>query len=230
MTTNLDHATARIITELADALLPGLKEAVAAELARTIESLPAVDRELEETLSSLRRLRALSEEMTAALNSAQDSALRVSDGLLPLSRMCETMNAAIDRLERLEQLAPKPEEPDENHAAASGEILRSLEANLSDWGGILKANGRAQTRELSEFSAEVSEQVGWMKSGMPGMVGEILEKTLSSRIEEQTRTTGENARALEARLSRLEKTGKIILAEGLVLLAFLAAIAAALLK
>ena len=227
MTTNLDHATARIITELADALLPGLKEAVAAELARTIESLPAVDRELEETLSSLRRLRALSEEMTAALNSAQDSALRVSDGLLPLSRMCETMNAAI---ERLEQLAPKTEEPDENHAAASGEILRSLEANLSDWGGILKANGRAQTRELSEFSAEVSEQVGWMKSGMPGMVGEILEKTLSSRIEEQARTTGENARALEARLSRLEKTGKIILAEGLVLLAFLAAIAAALLK
>ena len=218
----LDHTTARIVSELASALLPHLKEAVSAELSRTIESLPLnIDREVEEALSSLRRLQALFEDVAKTLGSAQSSALLLSNELLPLSRTCETLNAATARLE---QLAGKP---DANGGEVS-ELLRALESGLSDWAGILKANGRAHTKELGEFSAEVSDQVGWMKSGMPQMVGEILEKTLSSRDEELSKAMGESVRTLEARLAGLEKTAKIILAEGVAFVTLLAALAAAL--
>ena len=218
----LDHATARIITELVAALLPHLKETVSAELTRTIESLPInIDREVEEALSSLKRLQFLFGDMTNALSSAQSSALRVSNELLTLSRTCETLNTATERLEQLTLESPID-------AAQVKEVLHSMEMSISDWSGILKSNGRAQTKELSEFSAEVYELIGGMKSTLTAMLGEILEKTLSSRTEDWLRTTDENVRALETRLTKLEKIAKIILAEGVVFIACLAAIAAAL--
>lgn len=218
----LDHATARIITELAAALLPQLKDAISAEVTRAIQSLPiSVDREVEEVLSSLKRLQAFSEDMTTAFSSAQSSASQVSSELLPLLRMCETLNAATVRLEQF----ASNDGAEENAIQMTNELLRSLEANLSDWEGILKANGRAQTRELSEFSTEVSEQVSWVTSGMSQMVGEILDKTLSSRIEEWSQAANENTRVLEARLARLEKIGRMILAGGFALVASLAVIA-----
>jgi len=218
----LDHATARIITELVAALLPHLKETVSAELTRTIESLPInIDREVEEALSSLKRLQFLFGDMTNALSSAQSSALRVSNELLTLSRTCETLNTATERLEQLTLESPID-------AAQVKEVLHSMEMSISDWSGILKSNGRAQTKELSEFSAEVYELIGGMKSTLTAMLGEILEKTLSSRTEDWLRTTDENVRTLETRLTKLEKIAKIILAEGVVFIACLAAIAAAL--
>ena len=216
-----DHVTARIVTELAAALLPHLKETVSAELTRTIESLPVnVDRQVQEALSSLGRLQTFFEDMTGTLNSAQSAASLLSNELLPLSRTCEILKAAAARLEQL------PAEPDTNGAKVN-EILLSLEASLSGWGGILRANGHAQTKELSEFSAEVSEQVGWMKSVMPQLVGDILEKKLSPQVEE-SQTAGEKILALETRLARLEKIAKIILAEGIVFIVLAAALAAAL--
>jgi chromosome segregation ATPase len=216
-----DHATARIVEELAAALLPHLKETVSAELTRTTKSLPInVDREVEEALASLKRLQVLFKDMEKTLKSVQSSVSLLSNELLPLSQTCETLNAAS---ERLEQLAANPDV----NVAETNELLRAIAASLSEWEGILKANGRAHTRELTEFSAEVSEQVSWMKSGIPVMVEEILKKTLSPRTEE-CRTADESARALDTRLARLEKIGTIILAEGIVFVAFLAAIAAAL--
>ena len=214
-----DHATTRIITELAAELLPHLKETVTSELARTLESLPVnIDREVEQALSSLKRLQAVFEDMTVALNSAQRAAQRVSNDLLPLSRMCETLRAAI---ERLEELTAKPDVKE----TPLDELVRSFEAIISDWGGILKASGRAHTKELNEFSAEVTELVGDMKSSLPAMLGEILGKALLSHTEELTKASGESVRTLETRLTRLEK---IILTGGAVFFACLAAIAAAL--
>ena len=223
MTENLerpmDHATARIVTELAAALLPHLKETVSAELTRTIESLSInVDREVGEALSSLKRLNVLFEGMTDALNSSQSSALRLSSELLSLSRTCEILNTATERIEQLASAKPPVD------SAQINEILHSVEVAISDWSGILKSNGHAQTKELSEFSAEVYELIGGMKSILSTMLGEILEKTLSLRTEDWLRATGENARALEARLSKLEKISKIILLmEGIILVVVLAA-------
>jgi len=223
----LDHATARIVTELAAALLPHLKETVSAELIKAIESMPVnIDREVEEALLSLKRLQALVEDMTGALNSAQSSASRLSNELLPLSRTCETLIAATTRIEQL--MSEKPEM--NNGVQANDELLRSLETNLHDWGGILKANGRAQTKEFSEFSTEISEQVSWMKSNMPDILRETLGKMLSSRAEESLSIgeVGKNVHSLEDRLTKLEKIGKMILAGGIVLIAVLTAAAVAL--
>jgi len=218
----LDHATARLITELAAALLPYLKETISAELSRAIESLQInADREAKEEFPSLKRIQVLFEDMTNALNSAQSSALSVSNELLYLSRACENLSAATARIEQLASGAPAD-------SARINEILHSMEVSINDWGGILKSSGRAQTKELSEFSAEVYELIGGMKSILPTTLGEILKNALSSYTEEWFRTTGENARALETRLTKLEKITKIILAEGVVFIVCLAAIALAL--
>jgi hypothetical protein len=215
-----DHATTRIVTELAAALLPHLKETVSSELTRTIESLPInVDRELKEALSSLKHIRAVCEDMKAALGSAQSAASLLSQELLPLPRACETMNEATVRLE---QLMTKL---DALEAAQTNETLRSLEAAVHDWRGILKANGRAQTKELIDFSAEVAEQVGWLKSSVPVMVEEILEKKLQPSGGEQPRTSAESVSALETRLIKLEK---MIIVGGIFMIAFCTVIAAVL--
>jgi len=222
----LDHTTARIVAELADALLPRLRETVSAELSRTIESLPVnINREVEEALSFLRRFQVLFEDMAMVLNSAQSSASRLSDDLLPLSSACEMMKAATERLEQMSK-------PGGVQAAAqmNDGFLSSVEASLRDLEGILKADGRAHTKELNEFSAEVSEQVGWMKSNLPTVLEEALEKTLKEALQKEflphTSEHGaisESVRTLETRLARLEKIGKVILVEGMVLVAVLAA-------
>jgi len=216
----LDHTTARIVEELAAALLPHLKETVSAELARTISALPVnIDREVEKSLASLSRFQKLFEDMAGALDSAQSSVARLSGDLRPLSRTCEIMEAAT---ERLEQLAVKP---DKNNGTQVNEaLIRSLEETLHDWGGILKANGLAHTKELKEFSAEVSEQVGWIKSNMPVFLEKELKKTLLPYIEE-SRAVAENVRTLDDRLTSLEKIGKIVLVEGIILIAVLVAAA-----
>ena len=183
----LDHTTARIVEELAAALLPHLKEVLSTELAEV-------------------------------LSSAERSASRLSDDLRPLSGACEMIQTAT---ERLEQISNKS-----GGAQVDDELLRSISASLLDWEGILKANGRANTRELNEFSAEVSEQVGWMKSSLPEVLEEELQKALRKAFlphTEENRAISESVRALEVRFTRLERIGKIILVEGIVLIAALAA-------
>jgi len=218
----LDHTTARVVAELASALLPHLKETVSSELALATAAMPInVSREVEEALTSLRRIQAFSESLAAALDSAQNSASRLSDGLKPLTQASEAINDAAARIERL--AAKQPDEG--NNAQITKELLRALEENLRDWGGILKANGNAHTKELNEFSAEVSEQVSWMKSSLPEKLKDAFlpaEKALLSRAED-SRAITESVKALDARLTRLEKTGKIVLVEGIVLIMVLAA-------
>jgi len=220
----LDHTTARIVEELAAALLPHLRETVSAELSRTIESLPMnIDREVEQALASLRRFQALFEDMAEVLNSAQSSASQLSGDLSPLASACEMMKTATERLEQM----GKPGETQVN-----GEFLNSVETSLRDWEGILKADGRAHTRELEEFSAEVSEQVGWMKSDLPAVLEGALGKALKDALQKEflphageSRAIFEGVRALEARLARLEKIGKVILVKGMILITALAAAA-----
>jgi hypothetical protein len=166
----LDHATARIVAELAAALLPPLtaemKESVAAEVAVR----------LNQTADELARQ---SSAQFAAFSSALASVKPVIGD--------ESLGGSID--ETLQEIAG---------------LLRFLKEAIPGWEGVLKADGRMQTRELSEFSAEMSELVKDMKLNLAAAARESAEKA-AARDGERRRLLEESGRTTESRLARLEK-------------------------
>jgi hypothetical protein len=194
----LDHATARIVAELATALLPPLQAAVAAEVEKAIGALPRqTSQAFEETLTVLKQLRVSCEEIVTALNAAKNSIRETSVDVLPsLSEVCGRLNVIVENLSRFVEAANLDE---------TEKLLHTVEVGISKWEGILKAEGRVQTRELSEFSSEVLELTKDMKSSLPQTLKENVEKALMSHGDEWVRSVGENVRALETRLMKIEK-------------------------
>ncbi|MDR2175313.1 MAG: hypothetical protein LBO82_05175 [Synergistaceae bacterium] len=237
----LDHATARIVAELAAALLPSLKsdvrETVAAEIAKGLSTaaaaLPA-PRSLgaEEPLASLRRFQEaigrVGSEMTASFAAADASVERsVSDLASSMERFRECMEGFRECMEgvaaRLAQTADELARQSSGQFAALSSALASVKTGLDDetleemtgllrflkeaipaWEGALKADGRMQTRELSEFSAEMSELAKDMKLNLVSIARESAEKG-AARDEERRRLLEESGRAAARRLEKLEK-------------------------
>ncbi|MDR1649012.1 MAG: hypothetical protein LBR71_02020 [Synergistaceae bacterium] len=178
----LDHATARIVAELAAALLPSLssdvKEVVAEETGRAgaemTASFSAAETSMRQSVSEL------SSSVAARLTRTADELARQSSGHFA---------ALSSALETLEDMAG---------------LLRFLKEAIPGWEGVLKADGRMQTRELSEFSAEMSELAKDMKLSLTAIARESAEKG-AVRDEAGRKLLEENGRAMERRLARLEK-------------------------
>ena len=181
----LDHATARIVAELAASLLPRLQETLAAELKNAVEALSVqAGRSVEETLTALARLKAASEGIVTSLDAAGTSIKGMSFDALPsLSRLCEQWEA----------LAAQP-------AATETDALKNA---ISHWEGVLKADAHAQTRELSEFSSELLELIRAMEGSLPQMVKDAVEKAI--RNDEWAKIALENRRMMENMEIRLAK-------------------------
>jgi hypothetical protein len=181
----LDHATARIVAELAAALLPSLssdvREAVAGEIGRagseTAASFTAAGMSVRQSVSGLS---SSMEDVAARLTRTADELARQSSG---------QFTALSSALETLEDMAG---------------LLRFLKEAIPGWEGVLKADGRMQTRELSEFSAEMSELAKDMKLNLTAIARESAEKN-AVRDEERRKLFEERGRAMERRLARLEK-------------------------
>jgi ABC-type transporter Mla subunit MlaD len=203
----LDHATARIVAELAAALLPRLQETLAGELKHAVESLSArMHHGVEETLTALERLKTASDEIVASLNAAEESMQGMSGMLSSLAKIREQLGV----------FAAQP--------AASAEALDALKNAISAWEGVLKADGHAQTRELSEFSSELSELIRDMGVNLPQTVKDTAEKVITSRNDEWVKTVLENKYIMEKRLARLEKIAVVSGAISAILLAMVALI------
>jgi hypothetical protein len=97
-------------------------------------------------------------------------------------------------------------------------LLRHLEEAIPEWEGILKADGRAQTKELSELSAEITEVAQDTKMALLASVREVAEKR-AARNAEWKEALMETERAIEHRMAKLEKTAVLAAAVS----AFLAA-------
>ena len=194
----LDHATARIVTELAAALLPPLKESLTAEMVEAL-AFPSrqVVQELEDTLASSGKCLEDVRQKERLIRDIPDHALRLED-------LCRRLEISATRLTNA-----CPEAQQEANFGAEDEtwkkFQRSLEIAISDWGGILKADGRAQTRELSEFSAEISELMGEMKSSLPQTLKEAVIKEIELRDEKWMNDLREAKRLTDQRLSKIEK-------------------------
>jgi hypothetical protein len=200
----LDHATARVVSELAGSLLPHLEKIVVAELRKAVEALPALpdrtSRGAEETMAALALLTKTSNEIAAFLNAAEKSvhtaekSVRdVSNGVLPaFSHICE----------KLDSLAAHSASMTESTEAKG---LQALGEAMANWEGILKADGRAQTRELSELASEISELARGMESILPQAVKDAVEKAMTLRLGEWEKVMLEQRQILEKRLAKIEK-------------------------
>jgi hypothetical protein len=243
----LDHATARIVAELAAALLPSLTSDVKEAVAKEVQAALPEQREegAEEALASLHRvalhraslhraslqqasLERFQEEigrvgsdMTASFAAAEASVERSVSELSSLAeRFCERMESAAARLAQAADelarqssgqftalsstLASVKSGPDDGILEDVAGTLRFLKEAIPGWEGVLKADGRMQTRELSEFSSEMSELAKDMKSSLAAIVRESAEKG-AARDEERRRAAEENGTLIERRLAKLEK-------------------------
>jgi ABC-type transporter Mla subunit MlaD len=195
----LDHTTARVVVELAGTLLPRLEEIIVAELGKAVEALPdRTNRGVEETMAALARLTKASDEIAASLDTAEESVRNVSNGVLPaFSNICE----------QLDSFAARSASSVE---AAGAKGLQALREAMANWEGVLKADGRAQTRELSEFSSELSDLTRGLESILPQAVRDAVEKAMTIRQGEWEKAMLEQKQTLENKLARIEKTQKML--------------------
>lgn len=202
----LDHATTRIVAELAAALLPRLQETLADELKNAAESLSIQTHHgVEETLAALERLKTTSDEIAASLNAAEESMREMSVMLSSLAKIREQLGTTVQPV-------------------AAAEALDALKNAISAWEGVLKADGHAQTRELSEFSSELSELIRDMGVSLPQTVKNTAEKVITSRNDAWVKTVEEYKDVTERRLARLEKIIVVSGAISTILLAMVALI------
>ena len=231
----LDHTTARVVTELAATLLPHIRETLAAEFSRAIsllsQSPPGLERNAEAVPGSLERmLDYFKEEVEGLEDRITNSLAKHLSSAPPQQGMEEQYNRMEASLERLIQIAERSHESivverseeDKLVIAEIKKFTNIFDEMKSDWEGILKANGRAHTRELSEFSAEVTELLKEMRSSLPQMIADAVEKEVASRDAEWLQALRENGKATEGRLARFEKS---IVISGAVAAAFLAIVA-----
>ncbi|MDR1873939.1 MAG: hypothetical protein LBQ90_02845 [Synergistaceae bacterium] len=200
----LDHTTARIVAELAAALLPRLREAVTAELLRAAESAPQrTDEGVEEMLLALKSLKNTAEETAALLGATQRSLEQTTSGVLSrLERLPDLLEAFVA------QVRDGNEQATENRR-----LLETLQRAMPAWEGVLRADGRAHTRELSELSSEVSEVLRDARADLSSAVKETMEKESEKRGERLEELLREHRETLTRRVARFEK---IVAAVGLI--------------
>lgn len=193
----LDPTTARIVAELAEALLPRLKEAVMEELSAATRVLPQkTGRDVEETLAALKRLREAADSVASSLAAVEKVIEETAVGT----------QAGIERL--LRDLEPSVARIESNVDTAdeATTLLRSLEAAIPDWEGVLKADGRAHTRELSELSAEMSELLRDTRTSLLSEVRGAVEKELEKRDGHVEQLIREEGKRTDRKLAGLQKT------------------------
>jgi hypothetical protein len=153
----LDHATARIVTELAAAILEPLKEDIKKTVYEAIE-------------------------------------LKIGPS---------------------NHVVAQPETPETSDGLQK--LLRTISEDVGAWEGILKAEGVAQTKELSEFSSEISDLVKDIKSSLISALDKAARGAFEKDVERGERLrkfTELGMSALEKRLLKLEK---IALVSGVIL-------------
>ncbi|MDR1379809.1 MAG: hypothetical protein LBJ36_12280 [Synergistaceae bacterium] len=195
----LDHTTARVVSELASTLLPRLEEVLVSELKKAAETLPdRTNRGVEETMIALDRLIKASDEIAVSLNTAEESARNVLNSVLP---------AFSNIRDQLDAFAARSASA---IGAAEAKGFLALQEAIANWEGVLKADGRAQTRELSEFSSELSELTRGMEATLPQAVKDAVEKAMTIHRGEWEKSILEQKETLEKRLARIEKIAKIL--------------------
>lgn len=183
----LDHASARIVSELAARLLPPLKEELSA--LRTLE-----DREKD---AAWRRIGEAVSELAARPNTKPEGDLErweaLAHSLEDTNRRIASLEEAMSKLgDAVENIAELQRELTLSSSSPSDEeegtqLPPDREAPLSDlmenripaWEGLLRAHNQAQSQELNELSMELAELQSETREAIARALREVLERELA---------------------------------------------------
>ena len=184
----LDHASARIVSELAARLLPPLREELSALRTLEDEEKDAAWRRIREAVSELAARPRVEPEgnpahWEALARSLEDTNRRIA----LLEGAISQLKAAVENIAAL-QRAPASSPPDSSPSHEEGEPFPpEREASLSDlmenripaWEGLLRAHNQAQSRELNALSVELAELQNETREAMARTLREALEQELA---------------------------------------------------
>ncbi len=186
----LDHASARIVSELAARLLPPLKEELSA--LRTLE-----DREKD---AAWRRIGEAVSELAARPNTKPEGDLErwealahsLEDTNRRIASLEEAMSKLGDAVENIAELQrvpasslpdPSPsdeeEEGDELPPDREAPLLDLMENRIPAWEGLLRAHNQAQSQELNALSMELAELQSETREAIARVLREALERELA---------------------------------------------------
>jgi len=209
----LDHASARIVSELAARLLPPLKEELSA--LRTLE-----DREKD---AAWRRIGEAVSELAARPNTKPEGDLErweaLAHSLEDTNRRIASLEEAMSKLggavENIAELQRVPvsslPDPSPSNEEGGDELPPDREAPLSDlmenripaWEGLLRAHNQAQSRELNALSMELAELQNETREAMARTLREALEQELadcSAQWSRRMEALREEMRVMQKRL------------------------------
>ncbi len=192
----LDPTTARIVAELAEAFLPRLKAAVVEELSTAVRVLPQkTGSEIEETVMVLERLRDAGERVLCSLTAVE----KVT------GETAAVIQTEVGRLLRALEPAIAQIGGGVETAVETIKLLRLLEAAIPAWEGVLKADGRAHTRELSDLSSEITELLRDTRASLLTEVRTTVEKELEKHDERVEQLLREAGKRTDRKLAVLQK-------------------------
>ena len=185
----LDHASARIVSELAARLLPPLKEELSA--LRTLE-----DREKD---AAWRRIGEAVSELAARPNTKPEGDLErwealahsLEDTNRRIASLEEAMSKLGDAVENIAELqrVPASSLPDSSPSEEEGAqlppdreapLLDLMENRIPAWEGLLRAHNQAQSQELNALSMELADLQNETREAMTRTLREALEQELAN--------------------------------------------------
>ena len=184
----LDHASARIVSELAARLLPPLKEELSALRTLEDEEKDAAWRRIREAVSELAARPRVEPEgdpahWEALARSLEDTNRRIA----LLEGAISQPKAAVENIAEL-QRAPASSHPDSSPSEEEGAqlppdreapLLDLMENRIPIWEGLLRAHNQAQSRELNALSVELAELQNETREAMAQTLREALEQELA---------------------------------------------------
>lgn len=208
----LDHASARIVSELAARLLLPLKEELSALRTQEDEEKDAAWRGIREAVSELAARPRIEPEgnpahWEALARSLEDTNRRIAS----LEGAMSKLGDAVENIAEL-QRAPASSHPDSSPSDEEGAAFPpEREASLSDlmenripaWEGLLRAHNQAQSRELNALSVELAELQNETREAMARTLREALEQELadcSAQWSRRLEALRNDMRAMQKRL------------------------------
>lgn len=208
----LDHASVRIVSELAARLLPPLKEELSALRTLEDEEKDAAWRRIREAVSELAARPRIEPEgnpahWEALARSLEDTNRRIA----LLEGAISQLKAAVENIAEL-QRAPASSHPDSSPSNGVGApfppereapLLDLMENRIPIWEGLLRAHNQAQSRELNALSVELAELQNETREAMARTLREALEQELadcSAQWSRRLEALRNDMRAMQKRL------------------------------
>lgn len=208
----LDHASARIVSELAARLLPPLKEELSALRTLEDEEKDAAWRRIREAVSELAARPRVEPEgdpahWEALARSLEDTNRRIAS----LEGAMSKLGDAVENIAEL-QRAPASSHPDSSPSNGVGApfppereapLLDLMENRIPIWEGLLRAHNQAQSRELNALSVELAELQNETREAMARTLREALEQELadcSAQWSRRLEALRNDMRAMQKRL------------------------------